>query len=110
MESCFVQDPASELRLHFERRHGVPFLTVNRMNVLVKTNSTHEVTLSNVEPQFLYHQSMWAEVYERSGGPSLKAFSGKPGEPNKKKLTPFEDKYWKKFGWNVSYSPEHLAL
>ncbi|KAF8596532.1 hypothetical protein BDV93DRAFT_563230 [Ceratobasidium sp. AG-I] len=100
MESCFVQDPISELRLHFERRNGVPFLTVNRMNVLVKTNSTHEVTLSNVEPQFLYHQSMWAEVYERSGGPSLKAFSGKTGEPDKKSLTPFEEKYWSKFGWN----------
>jgi len=100
MESCFVQDPTSELRLHFERRAGVPFLTVNRMNVLVKTKSTHEVTLSNVEPQFLYHQSLWAEVYERSGGPPLKPFLGKKGEPEKKALTPFEEKYWSKFGWN----------
>lgn len=72
------------------------------MNVLVKTISTQEVTLSNVEPQFLYHQSLWAEVYERSGGPSLKPFSAKKGEPDKKALTPFEEKYWKKFGWDVS--------
>lgn len=76
------------------------------MNVLVKTNSTKEVTLSNVEPQFLYHKSLWAEVNERPGGPSLKAFSGKKGEPDKKPLTPFEEKYWSKFGWNVSSLPE----
>lgn len=71
------------------------------MKALVKTDTTGEVAMSNMEQNFLYHPSLWAEVTEHPNGRIHQAYSGKPGEPLKKKLTSFENKYWEQFGWKV---------
>ncbi|KAG8741150.1 hypothetical protein FRC10_003248 [Ceratobasidium sp. 414] len=99
---CFTllnsPDVPPELRLHFERHS---FLTVDRMKTLVHTpHHDKEVALSSVAPEFMYHPSLWAEVRERPGAPSRKAFGGKASDPPRKPLTEFERKYWKMCGWD----------
>ncbi|QRV87208.1 choline transport protein [Ceratobasidium sp. AG-Ba] len=99
---CFTILPKTtsppELRLHFERK---TFLTVDRMKTLVSTpHHDVEVALSNVNEEFMYHLSLWAEIRETPGGSSRKAFSGKTGEPVRKRLTDFEQKYWGLCGWD----------
>ncbi|KAF8596531.1 hypothetical protein BDV93DRAFT_548325 [Ceratobasidium sp. AG-I] len=93
LKGCFVGN--KKLTLHFEPSGP----KVNRMETLVKTDSTKEVAVSNLEPNFLYHPSLWAEVTEHPNGRIHKVYSGKPGEPLKKKLTSFEKRYWEEFGW-----------
>jgi hypothetical protein len=89
-----------QLRLHFERHM---LLTVNRMKLPVKTSHHDgEITLSNVTPEFTYHQSLWAEARESEKGVSHKAFSGKADEPPRAPLTAFESKYWEMCNWDVS--------
>ncbi|KAG8721266.1 hypothetical protein FRC08_014627 [Ceratobasidium sp. 394] len=99
---CFTvlnsPDVSPELRLHYERHS---FLTVDRMKTLVHTSHhDKETALSSIAPEFMYHQSLWAELKETPGGPSRKAFIGKTGDPPRKPLTEFERKYWKMCSWD----------
>ncbi|KAJ1308303.1 hypothetical protein OPQ81_004016 [Rhizoctonia solani] len=105
---CFTipseQNP--ELRIHFERRPNgaLSILTVNRMATLVKTPNSKEVLLKNMESSFLYHQSLWAEIRERNGGQSYKAFPSKKnptGDPSRAPLSAFEKRYWDVCNWNA---------
>ncbi|KAG8720921.1 hypothetical protein FRC09_008780 [Ceratobasidium sp. 395] len=89
-----------ELRLHFERRN---ILTVDRMKTLINTpHHDKEVPLSNASPEFLYHQSLWAELRDGPGPghSSKRAFTGKTGEPPRKPLTALERKYWERCRWD----------
>lgn len=115
LQDCFTKtrEASPELRLHFERRPGLisSLLTVDRMNVLVKTPTSKEVTLSNVESRFLYHQSLWAEVRESPKGESWKAFPSKKGpDPEKAPLTEFEKTYWDSCYWNRLLRPLRVPM
>jgi len=103
LRGCFVG--SKKLTLHFESGGS----KVNRMQALVKTDTTGEVTMSNMEQNFLYHPSLWAEVTEHPNGRIHQAYFGKPGEPLKKKLTSFENKYWEEFGWK-EHLPQPVVL
>lgn len=92
LKGCFVGN--KKPTLHFESSSS----GVNRMDALVKTEATKEVTMSNME-NFLYHPSLWVEVTEHPNGRIHRAYSGKSGEPARKKLTAFEEQYWRDFGW-----------
>ncbi|KAF8742880.1 hypothetical protein RHS02_03246, partial [Rhizoctonia solani] len=105
---CFTipSEPAPELRLHFERHpnRALSILTVDRMATLVKTPESKEVLLTNIEPRFLYHQSLWAEIRESPKGSSYKAFPNKKNpstDPLRASLSDFEKRYWDACKWNA---------
>ncbi|CAE6444993.1 hypothetical protein ACGC1H_001021 [Rhizoctonia solani] len=105
---CFtiIREHNPELRIHFERHsHGpLSLFTLNRMATLVKTPNSEEVLLGNMESNFLYHQSLWAEIREKPNDISHKAFpsSGNPSvDPPRAPLSDFEKKYWDMCNWNA---------
>ncbi|KAG8716668.1 hypothetical protein FRC09_015409 [Ceratobasidium sp. 395] len=106
---CFVlldsPDAQLELRLHLG---GRDLLAVGHLKMLANLpNRDKTVILPASNPNYMYHQSLWAEIRLASDGPSCKAFDGKAGEPAKKTLTDFEQKYWTMCGWDVSVSRHH---
>ncbi|CUA77189.1 putative protein YEL023C [Saccharomyces cerevisiae S288c] [Rhizoctonia solani] len=105
---CFtiVHEPNPELRIHFERHSSgaLSLFTVNRMETIVKTPNSKEVLLSNIESNFLYHQSLWAEIRENPKDISRKVFPSKQnpsGDPPRAPLSDFEKKYWDMCNWNA---------
>ncbi|KAG8785536.1 hypothetical protein FRC12_017464, partial [Ceratobasidium sp. 428] len=99
---CFVlldsPDAQLELRLHLG---GRDLLAVGHLKMLANLpNRDKTVILPASNPNYMYHQSLWAEIRLASDGPSCKAFDGKAGEPAKKTLTDFEQKYWTMCGWD----------
>ncbi|KAG8792370.1 hypothetical protein FRC12_006296 [Ceratobasidium sp. 428] len=76
--------------------------TTDCMKIWMNTKTHHdkEVLLSDSSPEFLYHQSLWAEIREGPGHSSQKAFTGKEGDPPRKPLTALERKYWERCSWD----------
>ncbi|QRV87210.1 hypothetical protein RhiJN_15228 [Ceratobasidium sp. AG-Ba] len=53
------------------------------------------------ESRFQYHASLWAEIRDAPGGPSLKAAITKSADaPEIKPLSDFERLYWRRRGWD----------
>ncbi|CAE6496780.1 unnamed protein product [Rhizoctonia solani] len=105
---CFtmIREPNPELRIHFERhsKGALSLLTVDRMATLVKTPNSKEVLLGNMESNFLYHPSLWAEIRETPKGISYKAFPSRrnsSGDPPRAPLSDFEKRYWDTCNWNA---------